>query len=69
MEYWNIGMMGQKKPHVFPIIPLFHYSNIPFFLLGKWGIPTSSYSTPPTSRYSRAMRTATPLVTWSRITE
>jgi hypothetical protein len=29
MEYWNIGMMGRKKGHVFPIIPAFHYSSIP----------------------------------------
>jgi len=67
-------MMGQKKPHVFPIIPLFHHSNIPYFIipffpLGKKETLTGSYSTPPTRRYSRAMRTATPLVTWSRITE
>jgi hypothetical protein len=31
MEYWNIGMMGRKKGHVFShysIIPLFQHSNL-----------------------------------------
>jgi len=34
--------MGQKKAHVFPIIPLFHYSSIPFFI-----IPLFQYSIIP----------------------
>jgi len=36
VEYWNVGILGMKprKIHslsVFPIIPVFHYSNIPLF--------------------------------------
>jgi hypothetical protein len=39
MEGWNIGMleygvMKPKKilsPSILPILPLFHYSNIPYF--------------------------------------
>jgi hypothetical protein len=46
LEFWNNGVLGQMRPKtfqgfcspiiVFPIIPIFHYSNIP-------SLPTDSY--------------------------
>jgi hypothetical protein len=35
MEEWNNGMLGVENNSVFlPIIPVFHYSNIPYS--GVW---------------------------------
>jgi len=39
MECWNVGILGKRKKSTIlsfwlPIIPLFHYSNIPWVLFG-----------------------------------